>query len=150
MKEIKLTRGKVALVDDEDFIWLNHHNWHAVWDYSNWYAVRHRGIRMHREIMKAEKGQEVDHKDGNGLNNQKENLRPATRMQNARNTKKHSNSKSRFKGVWLHPTSKRWQARITVNKERIHLGFFAKEQDAAAAYNVAVQKYHQDFGCTTR
>lgn len=85
MKEIPLTQGKVALVDDEDCERLNQFKWYALKRPNTWYAVRNvwvenkrTAISMHREIMDASRGQEIDHKNGDGLYNLKVNLRFCT------------------------------------------------------------------------
>ena len=80
MKKIKLTQNKYTLVDDEDFDYLNQFNWCAHKEKYNFYAVRtdnklKKCIRIHRVIMNCPDSKFIDHKDGNGLNNQKENLR---------------------------------------------------------------------------
>ena len=100
MKKIKLTQGKVALVDDGDFEWLS--QWK--WTYKNGgYAYRSIGskghIFLHRAIMKSPKNLEIDHINGNGLDNRRSNLRFATHKQNIRNQQKQKNRTSKYKGV---------------------------------------------------
>ena len=147
MKEIKLTQGKIALVDDDDFEYLNQFKWHAMKIRNMFYAGRgHSGTRMHREIMNVKKTDViVDHKDGNGLNNQKDNLRPCSVGENNKN--RHTvNNLSGYLGV-SRVTSKceSWQAAIRVNGKNIYLGSFKDKKDAAKAYNEAAIKFHGEF-----
>ena len=158
MKEILLSRGKVALVDDEDFEWLNQWKWSLSQLGTNrkyrsiYYAHRtqwykngvQRDISMHRLILDAPKGLEVDHIDGNGLNNQRSNLRLCTRTQNARNARRRKNGSSRFKGV-CKTREGRWNARIYANGKRANLGVFKNEADAARAYDAAAAEAFGEF-----
>lgn len=150
MKKIKLTQGKYALVDDEDFARVNQHKWHAQKLGSNWYARGRCGNRvlkvfMHRFIMNAPKGKYLDHIDGNGLNNQKLNLRFATCQENNRNRKKTPGCTSDYKGVHWSTCKRKWRACIKVDYGRIHLGRFDLEPSAAIAYNRAAVKYFGKF-----
>ena len=108
MKTIQLTQGQFALVDDEDYDFLMQWKWQAHKDKSTYYATRveygkniKKGIKMHRVIMNTPRNMETDHKDRNGLNNQKYNLRICTRGQNQ--TNKRNWGKSKNKGVNLAP-----------------------------------------------
>lgn len=162
MREIPLTHGKVALVDDEDYERLSQYHWMASREHRSWYAVRappRRGnehpklIRMHREILGASDGEDVDHKDGDGLNNQRGNIRIATRRDNMRNrTRKQENTSSRFKGVYWHKPKRRWRAMIrggpvgpSGTSRRIQLGTFRNEEDAARAYDAAAKRMFGEF-----
>ena len=142
MKTIQLTQGQVALVDDEDFDMLNQFKWCAQKDGNNFYAIR--GIRvgrrtqtihMHRLIMGSPIGLEIDHKDGNGLNNQRNNLRVCTRSQNQMNKRKKEGASSIYKGVSFHKREDKWRAVIMINGRAINLGDFASEIEAAKAYD---------------
>ena len=151
MKEIKLTQDKIALVDDEDFEYLNQFKWYAGKSINTFYACRRLGkteIRMHREIMKTQLenniGKLIDHKDGNGLNNQKNNLRTCTISENNKNRHTINNS-SGYLGVSLSKRRKKWLAQIKNNKKVIYLGYFKDKKDAAKAYNEAAIKYHGEF-----
>lgn len=141
MKEMPLTQGKVALVDDDDFEQLNKYKWCACVRKHTIYAVRsepktHKTIRMHREVLKyIPDGMFTDHIDGNGLNNQKYNLRIVTTRQNAQN--RHQVKSSKYPGVTWHSGSKKWNARILINGQQNNLGFFESEDDAATAYTNA-------------
>ncbi len=140
MSVIPLTQGKFALVDDEDFPYLSQFKWQANFENGTWYARRttprpnRQTIKMHNEIMKA-KG--VDHRNRDGLDNQKNNLRIATRSQNALNTKLNSNNTSGEKGVvWFNQTSK-WLAEIRLDYKKINLGYYDTKPEAVAARKAA-------------
>jgi hypothetical protein len=145
MKEIKLTQGKVALVDDEDFEYLNQWKWHAHKDRLNyWYAIRTvsgKRIPMHRQIMNTPKDRQVDHIDHNGLNNQRSNLRNCTRSQNQMNRK--AFGKSKYIGVNF--KSNKIVAQIHVHGKKYHLGYFNTEEAAAIARDIASKKYYGEF-----
>ncbi len=153
MKEISLTQGKVALVDDGDYEYLNQWKWFAhKYKNNKWYAERSEGwgvfekkIRMHRIITNAPTGMEVDHKDNNGLNNQRQNLRVCTKSQNIANTNKIANTTSKFKGVSWRSDSKKWKAQIEVNKKAINLGSYSDPEEAARVYDDAATKYYGEF-----
>jgi len=150
MKTIPLTQGKVAFVSDKDYHWLSQWNWIAMWNGRHWYAVRRVGnsqkIYMHREIV-GDNSTHVDHRDRNGLNNQRRNLRPSDASRNGANTKRQRNNSSGYKGVsWL-PKVSRWWARIQVNNQFIHLGHHKSAVKAAKAYDKAAAKY---FGSHAR
>lgn len=151
MKCIPLTQGKFALVDDEDFERLNQYKWHCS---AKGYAVRTEQIPrtknkitfwMHREIVGTPKGMETDHKDQNTLNNQRGNLRTATKGQNQYNQKKHSNNTSGFRGVYFNKQKQRFCAQIAVNKKNIHIGFFKTIEEAVSAHDLAAIEFHGKF-----
>jgi len=154
MKEVRLTQGKVALVDDEDFKELNSHNWYTqkCGGGSNTYACRWirpqakgRQVRifMHRQILDIADGIEIDHIDGDGLNNQKENIRECSHQGNSFNRRKIKKTSSVFKGVWRE--DKKWRAAIRHNDKLIHIGRFVLEADAANAYNLAAIEHFGEF-----
>ena len=155
MKQITLTQGKVALVDDDDYVWLNQWKWCAKPGHHTFYAAhyvrvakyKHRFEKMHRLILGLQESdkQQVDHVDGNGLNNQRSNLRICTITQNNQSRRKRKVGTSKYKGVYWHQRDHKWQSRITVNKKRIQLGCFDSETDAAIAYNRAALKCFGEF-----
>jgi hypothetical protein len=148
MKEIQLTQGKVAIVDDEDYEYLSQWKWHARESRYTWYAARHDGnkmISMHRAITGAPSGLLVDHKDGDGLHNWRGNLRVCTLTQNGQNRRRQKNSTSGYKGVSLTRENGVWGSRISVNKQEIFLGSFDSAEDAAIAYNHAALEYFGEF-----
>ena len=105
-------------------------------------------LEMHQMILKVPKGMVIDHINHDGMDNRSANLRAATRAQNSRNRKKFSRPcSSKYKGVWWHKDSLKWQARIIFEKKIIHLGTFKNEIDAAKAYDEAAKKYHGEFAC---
>jgi hypothetical protein len=148
-KIIPLTRGKETIVDDEDFEWLSQWKWIYL-NSGDGYAVRYSGgksILMHREIMKADDGTEVDHRFGNTLINQKYNLRICTHKDNMHNRKISKDNTSGFKGVSLRQSS-RWYAHIRVNGKTRHLGSYLNKINAAHAYDEAAKKYFGEFART--
>lgn len=152
-KEIQLTQGKVAIVDDGDYEYLSQFKWFARKNTNVWYAQRHspyvdgkrKTIHMHREIMSASGEHKVDHLDGNGLNNVRSNLRLATQAQNQYNRPKQANNASGFKGVHLRASDNVWVAHITHDGIRKHLGRFSSSEEAARAYDAAAKEFHGEF-----
>jgi hypothetical protein len=146
--EVKLTQGKVALIDDEDWELVSKYSWYA---YKNkhgntFYAAttnsKNFKIRMHRLIMNTPSGKQVDHINGNGLDNRRVNLRVCTNSQNHMNGQK-VHGKSVYRGVCK--DRKWWKARICVNRQQINLGLFTDEIEAAKAYDEAASKYFGQF-----
>ena len=150
MRKIKLTQGKYALVDNEDYEWLNKWKW--------FYASKHGAqrsayklgekpltIRMHRQIMGCPKGKSIDHINHNPLDNRRINLRAVSGRENIINTLKFRSRKftSKYKGVWREHN--RWRAAIRVNYKLISLGSFPLEKQAALAYNEAAKIHFKQF-----
>jgi hypothetical protein len=154
MKEVQLTQGYVALVDDEDFERVNAYKWYAQVSHKTVYAHRSTprvngkqgNQSMHRFLLNLPSGHdpEVDHKDRNGLNCQRYNLRTATRQQNCCNR----NDKVKHKGISWSERRNKWKAHIQVNRKEVHLGYFSSQEAAAAAYDVAALKYYKEFALT--
>lgn len=147
MKEIALTQGKVALVDDEDYALVSAITWCANAQAGHWYAVApHRKLKMHRLILRAPAGTHVDHVNGDGLDNRRANLRLATRFQNAANRRKSVNGRnyrSKYKGV--RPNAKKFQAVIGVRRKLVFIGSFSTELEAARAYDVKAREVFGEF-----
>ena len=140
MKEIVLTKNKIALIDDEDYDKLSKHSWCASQNRAgNWYAtsrIDKKIVMMHRFVLNT--NNEVDHKNRNGLDNQKSNLRRATRKQNSCN--RIGRKGRRFKGVSFLKRLNKWRAYINDNHRKKALGCYSTIEEAAAAYdNVAKQ-----------
>ena len=152
MKEIKLSQfGKkrslnlVALVDDEDYHFVNQIKWYADKRSGRFYA-RHGQLHLHRYILcVTDEKIMVDHIDGDALNNQKSNLRKATRSQNGANRIKKTVTSSQYVGVSFHRVTNKWMANIRKDKKLRFLGRFENETDAALAYNKAAVEVHGEF-----
>lgn len=154
MKTIPLTQGKVAVVDDEDFVELSQYKWHARQIDNTFYATRQPprngsatrppAILMHQSIMSAPRGSCIDHINHNGLDNRRENLRIVTTTQNAQNQRSRTGS-SRFKGVYWHKGAQKWIARIVINGQKTYLGSFVDEVAAANAYNIAASQHYGEY-----
>ena len=152
---VTLTKGYEAIIDADDVFLVDKWNWYASIQGNTVYASRsfmHNGSRvylsMHRAIMKTKENLHVDHKDGNGLNNRKSNLRLASRSQNMRNMKIRKDNASGSKGVSCHKQREKWAAYINVNGKRKNLGLHETVEKASAAYKAASLKFHGDFGRT--
>lgn len=152
MRKIQLTRGKVALVDDVDYEWLNQWKWCAETRGGIWYAKRServngkkRSVLMHRVILGLEYGNKLmgDHKNHNGLDNRRDNIRTATYPQNSANKRKHYKSKytSRYLGVSYEEDRKKWRASVTGDKSPR----FDSEKEAAKWYNAVAKIKHGEF-----
>lgn len=151
MKSIQLSRGAVILVDDDDYHWLSQWTWRLQTGRGKRYAVRQEGskrkrrtILMHRELLRWEIGGTnilVDHRDGNGLNNQRGNLRLATYAQNLANSIR---KRTKFRGVAKTKGTK-WLAYIGGTGGRRHIGTFASEIEAARAYDEAAAARYGEF-----
>lgn len=152
MKQILLTQGLVALVDDEDYERVNAFKWHAVVAESGVvHAARkisNKRVYMHTFLIGAE---QTDHADTNGLNNQRYNLRPANRSQNQANRGKNRSHRhgiahsSKWKGVSWNKRKRKWVAYIGKDGRKLHLGNFKDEADAATAYNFSAYEHFGEF-----
>ena len=162
---VQLTQGKCAIVDDADYLRVRRFKWFAHKSETGiWYAVRSLkadGVRMdigmHRLLLGAGSEQEVDHRDGDGLNNRRENIRLCTKRQNARNRKQRPwpTKSSVFQGVCWSTRVRRWRAYICAgplnalgHSKQIYIGQFLTEEDAAAAYDVYALRLFGSFAKT--
>jgi hypothetical protein len=154
---VELTRGKVALVDDDDFALVSAFKWSAMRVGRLWYATtgggggnRHPITLMHRVILGAERGLLIDHENHDGLDNRRLNLRFATVSQNAGNMRKYAKpTSSRFKGVYWDKHRRKWAAEICVQGKRLRLGRFCAEREAGEAYERAAREHFGQFACQT-
>lgn len=159
MKIIKLTKGLEAKVSDEDYDMLMQWKWYVRPAYRrntkeiiNYYTSgskkidgKWKSVSMHRLIMGEPKGMMVDHKDGFGLHNERDNLRICTRGQNSMNSVSAKGSSSRYIGVSYHKLQKSWISSICINKKDKFLGYFKVEKEAAIIYNLTARRYHGEF-----
>lgn len=145
-------KGKhFAIVDDADFELFGHLNWYAHKSKNDhtYYALRSNTvngkkghIKLHNEIMHPDKGFIIDHRDRNGLNCQRSNLRQATKSENRKNIK--GSGFSKYLGVSFNKRDKSWVASILVNKRNKSV-YCKSEENAATAYNIMAEKYHGQF-----
>lgn len=160
MKEIKLGQTKkgkyshlVALVDDEDFDFLMQWNWYATPSDNTFYATRkirtNNGIVtifMHRIIMDAKIGETIDHENGEGLQNFRNNLRKCTIRQNALNAIKRKKASSKYRGVTINNNGgKKWRISVTINRKTKFIGKSDSEIDAALIFNAKAKELYGEF-----
>ena len=136
---IPLSQGKFALVDDEDFEELSKHKWQPFKDHNTYYACRSirvngkmKSIRMHQQLLGKKDGYEIDHDDGNGLNNQRHNLKHVTHRKNMQN--RHENTYSKYYGVTWDKNRNKWLAQIKTKGKNRFLGRYSDEHEAFLAY----------------
>ena len=156
MKEIELTQGQVALVDDGDYEWLSQWKWYAdkrlngdfdaVRQLPREKRKRHK-ILMHRQILGLEYGdkRESDHRNHNSLDNCRSNIRVCTTWQNQHNRKPQQRATSEFKGVHWHKLHKKWGVNIRLTGKVKYLGSFELEELAALAYDMVAIREHGEF-----
>lgn len=152
MREIPLTHGKTAIVDDVDFERLGIHHWSCCKAGYAMRGFRDNGkmvyLKMHHAILgKPPQGYVVDHINGDRLDNRRCNLRFVTHQQNAFNTRKHrvENGTSRFKGVSYMKDKHKWRSRIMIGGREKHIGLYGTEEEAALAYNEAAKSYFGEY-----
>jgi hypothetical protein len=141
--------GLFTLVDEADYELANAYRWHRL--SSGWteYAISRSAARstiyLHRLIAEPAPGYVVDHIDGNGLNNTRDNLRVCTHAENCRNSRHRKRNTSGYRGVTHHIPSDQWIAYITTDMRREYLGYYPTAEDAARAYDVVALRLHGDF-----
>ncbi len=155
MKTIQLTRGCTAIVDDADYPFISKFRWRAMKRTDTFYAVSSfvrpgQMVYMHRLLMGASAGVEIDHWDGDGLNNQRHNLRFADRVKQGGNTRLYRTNVSGFKGVrWTNRCKSRpWLGQITFQQKNKWLGYFSTPREAAIAYDKAALERFGEFART--
>lgn len=144
-KRLHLPNGKVALLDEDDYERLKNYRWTLQ---PHGYVAYHKTIYLHKEILKTKKDEIVDHINGDILDNRKNNLRIATRSQNAVNRKKGKRNKYSllYRGIKFRKGLKKpWIARIGYDHQTKHIGYFATEKEAAMAYNNKAQELYGEF-----
>ena len=152
MKYIKFSQGKVALVDDEDFEWLNKWKWHfhnKIAERTIWLKDKKtcKKVRMHNVIINPSLGKVVDHINRNRLDNRKSNLRIATNQENQRNRGVSKSNISGYKGVHFKKRGNwyGYYVQIKISYKPIHLGVYRTAKEAALVYNLAAKKYFGEF-----
>lgn len=149
MKQIPLSRGLFATVDDDMYDHLMQWKWHVVCNDGKWYAARkasRKTIYLHREIMGVtDRNIQVDHRDDDGLNCQRYNLRKCTGSQNMMNRGKQKNNTSGYKGVFLDKRRCTYFAGIRVQGKNKFFGSFTDPIEAARAYDARARELHGEF-----
>jgi hypothetical protein len=150
MAYIKLTQGKIAIIDDVDLPLILQYKWHAVKKNDRYFIARstsrnRKAIVMHRLIMQPADNMEVDHINGNPLDNRRSNLRIVTHSQNQKNMGIGTKNKSGFKGVSWHKKAKKWQVHLRIGSDRGYIGIFNDLLEAAEAYNKAARLHYGEF-----
>lgn len=154
MKEIQLTQGKVALVDDDVYEWAVKLKWQAHYEGNVWYATRSVKLprpallRMHRMILSAPDGVPVDHINRNGLDNRRENLRLCTQSENMANRGPEKDNALGLKGVSWDKVNKKWRAQIRWHGKSKAIGRYNSPEEAARAYDAAARELHGEFAWT--
>lgn len=149
--EIPLTRGKVALISKSDLPLVSRFKWYYG---GAGYAERMSkdpdgkriAIRLHRFLVGSPEGMQVDHINGDRLDNRRENLRVCTAAENRRNITKISSNTSGFRGVSFAKREQNWEAYLWVNNKKVHLGRHATAEEAARAFDDGARKYHGAHG----
>ena len=155
-REIALSQGKVAIVDDADYERVNQFKWCAAFNRGNWYGSRRARasngksvtLPLHRFILNAPTGMIVDHIDGDGLNCCRNNMRLCNQKQNSTNKRKPKTNTSGYKGVSWSAPHRKWRVKIKVDQKTIHIGMFTNLIEAARAYDSAARKHHGIFART--
>jgi hypothetical protein len=157
VKEIPLTQGMTAVVDDEDYARVSRYSWRAkrkrdgrtTYAYATIASVSSRtgrvDVALHRLVMDAPADRQIDHIDGDGLNNRRANLRLATHAQNQANRNKQANNRSGFKGVYKTTGSESWQSILRFNRHNYGIKTCKTKEEAARWYDRAARVVHGEF-----
>lgn len=145
----------LSIIDDDDYDLIAKYSWSID---SNGYArhnlyiqnQKYKRITIHRLVMNAKINQQIDHINGNKLDNRKHNLRFCDKYQNAMNCKIHKHNTSGYKGVCWHKQSKKWRAYIVINDKQLSLGLFNNKKQAANAYNKKAKELFGEFARTNK
>lgn len=153
MEKIKLTKGQFAIVDDADYPYLAQFKWQAFKAKHTYYATRafrpapqakQLTIFMHRELLGlTDRNEWGDHKNHNGLDNRRQNIRKCNRSQNTANKSPQPDKTSKYLGVCKY--GKKWRAGLKFKGKQYHLGDYESESAAALAYNMGATKFHGEF-----
>lgn len=149
--KILLTQGKYAEISKQDYGLVSQHKWQ--WTPCKWHegyattSVNGKTVYMHRLILNLGKGEQADHKNHNGLDNRRSNIRKVTQHQNNGNLRRPAHNTSGYKGVSYYKghKSKPWTSYIQNMGRKVHLGYFRTPKEAAVAYNIAAIKQWGEF-----
>jgi hypothetical protein len=151
LKTIPLTKGQIAIIDDEDYERISAFKWCCAYGRETFYGKRaygfqseHITVLLHRFILNAPKDMQVDHINGDGLDNRRANLRICTHADNQHNRKKQKTNTSGYKGVFWNKQYKKWEVQIRAEK-KIRVGMFSDKEEAARAYDAKAKELHGEF-----
>jgi hypothetical protein len=149
---VTLTQGYVATIDRADVARVSRYNWYAFPRRHAVYAMARipgnasdTRISLHRFIAARDDDLDIDHKDGDGLNNRRRNLRPATRLQQAMNRSLRGGGSNAYRGARWVPKRNKWVAKITIEGKVRYIGHYDTEQEAARAYQYVARRVFGEF-----